>query len=190
MYSEIDRIFPRPDVNHRTCKICCYVMCLLLIISIQVHCPGRGHAGSERSMVVSFISPSSHADQLPSRKRTLWPSQRRRIPASFRFISAIVGYFCSALTHGSFILVPISSRPTSAMFTAATWFHRFYMRYSMEHYHRQVRHSPLPYPAFLENDFLRMLLHRASFLQLKPKNVVGSFVMWLEFARQKSLDST
>jgi len=190
MYSEIDRIFPRPDVNHRTCKICCYVMCLLLTISIQVHCPGRGHAGSERSMVASFISPSSHADQLPSRKRTLWPSQRRRIPASFRFISAIVGYFCSALTHGSFILVPISSRPTSAMFTAATWFHRFYMRYSMEHYHRQVRHSPLPYPAFLENDFLRMLLHRASFLQLKPKNVVGSFVMWLEFARQKSLDST
>ncbi|KAL4248135.1 RNA polymerase II holoenzyme cyclin-like subunit [Abortiporus biennis] len=27
--------------------------------------------------------------------------------------------------------------PTSAMFTAATWFHRFYMRFSMEDYHRQ-----------------------------------------------------
>ncbi|KAG1853696.1 cyclin-like protein [Suillus subalutaceus] len=27
--------------------------------------------------------------------------------------------------------------PTSAMFTAATWFHRFFMRYSMEDYHRQ-----------------------------------------------------
>ncbi|KDQ60848.1 hypothetical protein JAAARDRAFT_124750 [Jaapia argillacea MUCL 33604] len=27
--------------------------------------------------------------------------------------------------------------PSSAMFTAATWFHRFYMRYSMEDYHRQ-----------------------------------------------------
>ncbi|KAL4265239.1 cyclin family protein [Pleurotus pulmonarius] len=27
--------------------------------------------------------------------------------------------------------------PTSAMLTAATWFHRFYMRFSMEHYHRQ-----------------------------------------------------
>ncbi|TFK54909.1 cyclin-like protein [Heliocybe sulcata] len=27
--------------------------------------------------------------------------------------------------------------PGSAMFTAATWFHRFYMRYSMEDYHRQ-----------------------------------------------------
>lgn len=25
------------------------------------------------------------------------------------------------------------------MFTAATWFHRFYMRYSMEDFHRQVR---------------------------------------------------
>lgn len=28
--------------------------------------------------------------------------------------------------------------PTSAMCTAATWFHRFYMRYSMEDFHRQV----------------------------------------------------
>lgn len=28
--------------------------------------------------------------------------------------------------------------PTSAMFTAATWFHRFFMRYSMEDHHRQV----------------------------------------------------
>ncbi|PPQ78098.1 hypothetical protein CVT25_015632 [Psilocybe cyanescens] len=27
--------------------------------------------------------------------------------------------------------------PTSAMCTAATWFHRFYMRYSMEEFHRQ-----------------------------------------------------
>ncbi|PPR06637.1 hypothetical protein CVT26_001179 [Gymnopilus dilepis] len=27
--------------------------------------------------------------------------------------------------------------PTSAMCTAATWFHRFYMRYSMEDFHRQ-----------------------------------------------------
>ncbi|KAI0934391.1 hypothetical protein AcW1_005931 [Taiwanofungus camphoratus] len=27
--------------------------------------------------------------------------------------------------------------PISAMYTAATWFHRFYMRYSMEDYHRQ-----------------------------------------------------
>lgn len=25
------------------------------------------------------------------------------------------------------------------MYTAATWFHRFYMRYAMEDYHRQVR---------------------------------------------------
>ncbi|THH05247.1 hypothetical protein EW145_g4945 [Phellinidium pouzarii] len=27
--------------------------------------------------------------------------------------------------------------PTTALFTAATWFHRFYMRFSMEDYHRQ-----------------------------------------------------
>ncbi|KAI6167045.1 cyclin-like protein, partial [Pisolithus thermaeus] len=27
--------------------------------------------------------------------------------------------------------------PSSAMFTAATWFHRFFMRFSMEDYHRQ-----------------------------------------------------
>ena len=31
--------------------------------------------------------------------------------------------------------------PSSAMFTAATWFHRFYMRYSMEDFHRQVTNS-------------------------------------------------
>jgi len=29
-------------------------------------------------------------------------------------------------------------RPSAAMFTAATWFHRFFMRYSLEDYHRQV----------------------------------------------------
>ena len=29
--------------------------------------------------------------------------------------------------------------PTTALFTAATWFHRFYMRFSLEDYHRQVR---------------------------------------------------
>ena len=32
----------------------------------------------------------------------------------------------------------IDGSPPSAMYTAATWFHRFYMRYSMEDYHRQV----------------------------------------------------
>lgn len=32
-------------------------------------------------------------------------------------------------------------RPSTAMFTAATWFHRFFMRYSLEDYHRQVRCS-------------------------------------------------
>lgn len=36
----------------------------------------------------------------------------------------------------------IPFRPISAMYTAATWFHRFYMRYSMEDYHRQVRALP------------------------------------------------
>jgi len=34
-------------------------------------------------------------------------------------------------------------RPTSAMCTAATWFHRFYMRYSMNDFHRQVYRSSL-----------------------------------------------
>ena len=29
--------------------------------------------------------------------------------------------------------------PTSAMCTAATWFHRFYMRYSIDEFHRQVK---------------------------------------------------
>lgn len=30
------------------------------------------------------------------------------------------------------------------MFTAATWFHRFFMRYSLEDYHRQVRCAAQP----------------------------------------------
>ncbi|PSR74914.1 hypothetical protein PHLCEN_2v9448 [Hermanssonia centrifuga] len=32
--------------------------------------------------------------------------------------------------------------PSSAMYTAATWFHRFYMRFSMEDYHRQFAEGP------------------------------------------------
>lgn len=36
-----------------------------------------------------------------------------------------------------YIILSVSS-PASALFTAATWYHRFYMRYSIEDFHRQV----------------------------------------------------
>ncbi|KAG9318456.1 hypothetical protein JVU11DRAFT_547 [Chiua virens] len=41
--------------------------------------------------------------------------------------------------------------PSSAMFTAATWFHRFFMRFSMEDHHRQVVTPP---PSLLINSDL------------------------------------
>ena len=55
------------------------------------------------------------------------------------------------------------SRPTSAMCTAATWFHRFYMRYSMEDFHRQVcplaaLHPPFPFDITLQNKRTSQLL--------------------------------
>lgn len=39
-----------------------------------------------------------------------------------------------------------NDRPSAAMFTAATWLHRFYMRFSMQDYHRQVREAWAPIP--------------------------------------------
>lgn len=85
-----------------------------------------------------------------------------------------------------FIRTSFLHRPSSAMFTAATWFHRFYMRYAMEDYHRQVRTLPLSrnivlYPI----THCRTLPRLAYFSQLKRKNVEGSFAMWLEFAGLK-----
>jgi hypothetical protein len=62
------------------------------------------------------------------------------------------------------------------MFTAATWFHRFFMRFSMEDYHRQVLILLLALVR-IHMAFNRMLLLRAFFWQPKLKNVAESFVM-------------
>jgi len=70
------------------------------------------------------------------------------------------------------------------MFTAATWFHRFYMRYSMEDFHRQVRYFDQLTSASKRYHF-RMLQHRAYFLSLKLKNVAESSETWQEFAKPK-----
>lgn len=54
--------------------------------------------------------------------------------------------------------------PTSAMCTAATWFHRFYMRYSMNDFHRQVPQSPSLEILYHSSPiFKRMLLPLAFF---------------------------
>jgi hypothetical protein len=44
---------------------------------------------------------------------------------------------CSFASESHSLLALPSHRPSSAMFTAATWFHRFFMRFSMEDFHRQ-----------------------------------------------------
>jgi hypothetical protein len=52
--------------------------------------------------------------------------------------------FCRRSTLVSFFLSLLSHSP--GLFTAATWFHRFFMRYSMHDYHRQVSPAP-PLPS-------------------------------------------
>ena len=47
----------------------------------------------------------------------------------------------TCLLISSLSLILSLKRPSTAMFTSATWFHRFFMRYSLEDYHRQVRYS-------------------------------------------------
>jgi hypothetical protein len=63
------------------------------------------------------------------------------------------------------------------MFTAATWFHRFYMRYSMEDYHRQVGHRCSHTLVSLILFYVRMSRQLAFFLLLRPKNVAENFAM-------------
>lgn len=70
-------------------------------------------------------------------------------------------------------------RPLSALYTAAVWFHRFYMRYSMEDYHRQVRGLLLMVRIVLSIDpgtaSARKWQQRVYFSPRKPRNAVGNY---------------
>ncbi|KAF8188413.1 cyclin-like protein [Pholiota molesta] len=61
--------------------------------------------------------------------------------------------------------------PTSAMCTAATWFHRFYMRYSMEDFHRQDVAASCIFLATKTEECGRKLRDVARLYQAKVKNV-------------------
>jgi hypothetical protein len=76
----------------------------------------------------------------------------------------------------------LSRRPTSAMFTAATWFHRFFMRYSMEDYHRQVFFIS-QFSDDADDVSSRTLQLPAYSLQPKRRNVGANFATLQECAR-------
>lgn len=80
--------------------------------------------------------------------------------------------------------------PTSAMCTAATWFHRFYMRYSLNDFHRQVGSLVLPLCVILTAQPGRMLPQLVSFSLPKQKSVVGNSGMWREYVRQRYIIQT
>ncbi|KJA13966.1 hypothetical protein HYPSUDRAFT_1074518 [Hypholoma sublateritium FD-334 SS-4] len=61
--------------------------------------------------------------------------------------------------------------PTSAMCTAATWFHRFYMRYAMEDFHRQNVAASCIFLATKTEECGRKLRDVARLYQAKVKNV-------------------
>jgi len=73
----------------------------------------------------------------------------------------------------------LSPRPTSAMCTAATWFHRFFMRCSMQDFHRQVY---LPPPSFglLLTVVVSTLLLLVSSWRRKLKSAAESYKMLQE----------
>lgn len=86
--------------------------------------------------------------QTPSRTTSNTPVEQelydraRGVEVLFRMgvsLALCVGSFSSWPVLGAH--VRSCCRPISAMYTAATWYHRFYMRYAMEDYHRQVRGS-------------------------------------------------
>ncbi|KAF8959060.1 cyclin-like protein [Flammula alnicola] len=61
--------------------------------------------------------------------------------------------------------------PTSAMCTAATWFHRFYMRYSMEDFHRQDVAASCIFLATKTEECGRKLRDVARVYQAKVNNI-------------------
>jgi len=84
---------------------------------------------------------------------------------------------CVWSSHAAVNVLRVSSRPTSALCTAATWFHRFYMRYSMEEFHRQVGFCDrLP---FISHGVWprRMSPPRVYFWPPRLRNVAGSWLM-------------
>ncbi|KAJ6547536.1 cyclin-like protein [Mycena capillaripes] len=84
-----------------------------------------------------WLFPLSAFHATPSK----WPLEKelydraRGIEFLFRLGSSLVLSVAQS-SFQTFHSTPCS-RPTSAILTAAAWFHRFYMRYSMEDYHRQ-----------------------------------------------------
>ncbi|EIW85209.1 cyclin-like protein [Coniophora puteana RWD-64-598 SS2] len=66
--------------------------------------------------------------------------------------------------------------PSSANFTAATWFHRFYMRYSLEDYHRQDVAASCIFLATKTEECGRKLRDVARVCQSKIKNIEVSHI--------------
>jgi hypothetical protein len=106
------------------------------------------------SALSSWLSPNGSFPPTHSPTRPLWPTDGRstrnsmtaRAAPSSSTASVPPSRCQSDHWHGLPVPCPADERrvlralsPSSAMFTAATWFHRFYMRYSMQDYHRQVR---------------------------------------------------
>src|SRR5260221_4050846 len=66
------------------------------------------------------------------------------------------------------------------MCTAATWFHRFFMRCSMQDFHRQGYHSPPPSVGPLLTVVVSTLLPLVSFWQRKLKSAAENCEMLQE----------
>ena len=83
------------------------------------------------------VTPSATSSQMTLEKELY--DRARGIEFLYRLGASLQLY---VIALASLLLVfSLAYRTTSALFTAATWYHRFYMRFSMEDFHRQVRHS-------------------------------------------------
>jgi hypothetical protein len=119
-----------------------------------------------RLELLPSVSHSSHSEWRPCPRNGSFlevHSQRRRLPqhrplhltrnsttareASSSCSGSVHRCICTSRIHGSVpfptivLTYDLNLRPHSALCTAATWFHRFYMRFSLEDYHRQVSQS-------------------------------------------------
>jgi len=72
------------------------------------------------------------------------------------------------------------------LFTAATWFHRFFMRYSMLDHHRQVSRCVSSHVALTDHQYvIRPSRPPAYSLLPRQKSAGGNLGMWLGYARQR-----
>lgn len=82
------------------------------------------------------VTPSRTTSQISLEKELY--DRARGVEFLFRLgVSLALSVTCHFMLTRIFILT-FNCRPSYAMHTAATWFHRFYMRNSLEDYHRQV----------------------------------------------------